>query len=61
MNRIAELNNTVVQQKQALSDEALFRRKLDLDMQAEKRKMQMTLEQALAQLKNSQVTKGRCR
>jgi hypothetical protein len=61
MNRIAELNNTVVQQKQALSDEALFSRKLDLDMQAEKRKMQMTLEQALAQLKNSQVTKGRCR
>ena len=41
--------------KAKLTDEALLRRKAELDMNAEKRRMQKTLEGAVAQLRNSQA------
>lgn len=37
-----------------ITDEALLRRKAELDMNAEKRRMQKTLEAAVAQMRNSQ-------
>ncbi|CAM6031412.1 unnamed protein product, partial [Sphagnum compactum] len=50
---LQKLNEIKLTLEQNLSDEALLRRKAELDMNTEKRKMQKTLETALQQLQNS--------
>ena len=44
----------VKQQEEIINEDALHRRKMELDLIAEKKKMQRTLEDALRGLKNSQ-------
>ena len=51
---LAKQNDVKVELEQRLSDESLLRRKAEIDMSTEKRRMQRTLEQALTQLQNVQ-------
>jgi GRAB domain len=50
--QIAELTEKLSVSEQKCQDEALFRRKAEIDLNAEKRRMQKSLEDALAQLQN---------
>ena len=56
VHRLGDMEERLKHQEELLQDEKLNTRKLEVDMIAEKKRMQRTLETALAQLRNSQVS-----
>jgi hypothetical protein len=52
--KLEESQSELIKKEQLLQDALILRRKADLDLNAEKRKMQKTIETAISQLRNTQ-------